>query len=77
LDSWSDVPNQVFEVDVEVEGKDEVRELWLLSCALLFVCLFSQESAFRFKSQHITKQGWLYKGPDSAHEASIISFTRV
>ena len=36
-----------------------------------------QESALKPKAQHITKKGWLYKGPDSAQEASIISFTRV
>ncbi len=40
--------------------------------------LLWQESALlKSKNQHITKQGWLYKGPDSGHESSIISFTRV
>ena len=36
-----------------------------------------QESSQRNGAQQITKQGWLYKGPDNGLETSIMSFTRV
>jgi len=36
-----------------------------------------QESNQRNGTQQITKQGWLYKGPDNGLETSIMSFTKV
>ena len=36
-----------------------------------------EENSSHKISLHITHQGWLYKGPDSGQESSIISFTRV
>ncbi|KAI0241477.1 Dedicator of cytokinesis protein 9 [Lamellibrachia satsuma] len=35
-----------------------------------------EESSQRNGAQQITKQGWLYKGPDNGLETSIMSFTR-
>ena len=51
-----------------------------LKCADVYcTCVYCilQDISTRLK-QHITKKGWLYKGPDSSRqESSIISFTRV
>ena len=43
---------------------------------MLSVCFF-QENLFKGRNQLIAKKGWLFKGPDSGHESSIMSFTRV
>jgi hypothetical protein len=36
-----------------------------------------QQEALRNRSQDITMQGWLYKGPDVAADSGVMNFSKV
>ena len=49
---------------------------WLIGVQSIYRLLL-QESALRSHHTTVVKKGWLFKGPDSTQEPSIVGFTRV